>query len=58
MARIEESVEIKCPVDKVFAYTTDAESWPKRVLQAVFADVGEYDAQGVKERSRQFEKHS
>ena len=29
MARIEESVEIKCPVDKVFAYTTDAKSWPK-----------------------------
>ena len=29
MARIEESVEIKCPVDKVFIYTTDASSWPK-----------------------------
>ena len=29
MARIEESIEIKCPVDKAFAYTTDAESWPK-----------------------------
>ncbi len=29
MARIEESVEIKCPVDKVFVYTTDAKSWPK-----------------------------
>ena len=29
MARIEESVEIKCPVDKVFEYTTDAKSWPK-----------------------------
>jgi uncharacterized membrane protein len=29
MARIEESVEIKSPVDKVFAYTTDAKSWPK-----------------------------
>ena len=29
MARIEESVEITCPVDKVFAYTTDAKSWPK-----------------------------
>ena len=29
MARIEESVEIKCPVDKVFAYTTDAKSWSK-----------------------------
>ena len=29
MARIEESVEIKCPVDKVFVYTTDAKSWSK-----------------------------
>jgi uncharacterized membrane protein len=29
MARIEESVEIKRPAEKVFAYTTDAKSWPK-----------------------------
>ncbi len=29
MARIEESVIIKCPVDKVFVYTTEAKSWPK-----------------------------
>jgi hypothetical protein len=29
MARIEESVEIKRPVDKVFAYTTDAKGWSK-----------------------------
>ena len=29
MARIEESVEIKSPIDKVFAFTTDAKSWPK-----------------------------
>ena len=29
MARIEESVEIKYPADKVFTYTTDAKSWPK-----------------------------
>jgi uncharacterized membrane protein len=29
MARIEESVEIKGPVDKVFAYTTEAKNWPK-----------------------------
>lgn len=28
MARIEESVEIKCPADKVFSYVTDAKSWP------------------------------
>ena len=29
MARIEESIEIKRSVDKVFAYTTDAKNWPK-----------------------------
>jgi uncharacterized protein YndB with AHSA1/START domain len=29
MVRIEESIEIKRPVDKVFAYTTDAKNWPK-----------------------------
>jgi uncharacterized membrane protein len=29
MARIEESVEIKRPADKVFAYTTDANTWMK-----------------------------
>jgi len=29
MARIEESVEIKRPLDKVFAYMTDAKSWQK-----------------------------
>lgn len=29
MARIEESAEIKRPVEKVFAYTTEAKSWPK-----------------------------
>jgi uncharacterized membrane protein len=29
MARIEESVEIKRPIDKVFAYQTEAKSWPK-----------------------------
>jgi len=29
MARIEESVIIKRPVEKVFAYTTGAKSWPK-----------------------------
>ena len=28
MPKIEESVEIKRPVDKVFAYTTDAKNWP------------------------------
>ena len=29
MARIEESAEIKRPVDKVFTYTTDAKNWSK-----------------------------
>jgi uncharacterized protein YndB with AHSA1/START domain len=29
MARIEESVEIKRPADKVFAYVTDAKSFPQ-----------------------------
>jgi uncharacterized protein YndB with AHSA1/START domain len=29
MAKIAESVEINCPIDKVFIYTTDAKSWPK-----------------------------
>ena len=28
MAKIEESVEIKSPVDNVFSYTTDAKNWP------------------------------
>jgi hypothetical protein len=29
MARIEESVQINCPVEKTFAYTTDAGNWSK-----------------------------
>ena len=29
MARIEETVEIKRPTDKVFLYVTEAKSWPK-----------------------------
>ena len=29
MSRIEESVEIHCPVEKAFAFTTDAGSWSK-----------------------------
>jgi carbon monoxide dehydrogenase subunit G len=29
MTRMEESIEIKRPVDKVFAFTTDASSWTK-----------------------------
>jgi uncharacterized protein YndB with AHSA1/START domain len=44
MGRIEESIEIKCPVDKVFAYTTIAENWPKwhkEVLEAEQTSQGE-----------------
>ncbi len=29
MARIEETVEIYCPTDKVFAYVADAKNGPK-----------------------------
>lgn len=29
MATIKESVEIKLPAERVFAYTTDAKSWPR-----------------------------
>ena len=29
MARIEESVAVECPVERVFAYTTEARNWPK-----------------------------
>jgi len=29
MTRIEESVIIRCPADRVFVYTTEAKSWPK-----------------------------
>jgi hypothetical protein len=29
MSRIIERVDIKCPVNKVFAYTLDVKSWPK-----------------------------
>jgi hypothetical protein len=29
MAKIEESIEIKRPLEKVFAYTTDAKNWSK-----------------------------
>jgi uncharacterized membrane protein len=29
MARIDDSIDIKRPVDQVFAYTTDAKNWPK-----------------------------
>jgi hypothetical protein len=44
MGRIEESIEIKCPVDKAFAYTTVAENWPKwhkEVLEAEQTSQGE-----------------
>jgi carbon monoxide dehydrogenase subunit G len=39
MARIEESVEIKRPADKVFAYTTDANTWMK--WQSTFREAGQ-----------------
>jgi hypothetical protein len=29
MARIEDSIEIRHPVDKIFDYTTKADSWPE-----------------------------
>jgi hypothetical protein len=44
MGRIEESIEIKCPVDKAFAYTTVAENWPKwhdEILEAEQTSQGE-----------------
>jgi hypothetical protein len=44
MGRIEESIEIKCPVDKVFAYYTVAENWPKwrdEILEAEQTSQGE-----------------
>jgi hypothetical protein len=39
MTRIEESIEIKSPADKVFAYTTNAENWPK--WQSVLPTAGQ-----------------
>jgi uncharacterized protein YndB with AHSA1/START domain len=38
MARIEESIEIKRPVEQVFGYTTDAKSWPRWQSIIVEAD--------------------
>jgi hypothetical protein len=29
MAIIQETINIKCPIDRVFAYVADAKSWPK-----------------------------
>ena len=37
MVRIEETVEIKCPTDKVFAYVADAKNWPKWQLSMLEA---------------------
>ncbi len=39
MTRIIESIEIKRPVDKVFAFTTDASSWTK--WQSTFPEAGQ-----------------
>ncbi|MFC1956795.1 SRPBCC family protein [Chloroflexota bacterium] len=44
MERIEESIKINCPADKVFTYTTDAKSWPKWhpvMLEAEQASAGQ-----------------
>lgn len=44
MARIEESVEIKRPVDKVFAYLMDAHNWPywaSSILEVEQTSVGQ-----------------
>jgi uncharacterized protein YndB with AHSA1/START domain len=38
MAIIKETVEIKFPVDKVFAYVADAKSWPKWHLSMLEAN--------------------
>lgn len=43
MARIEESVEIKRPVDRVFAYTIDAKNWSKWMS---YIPVAEQTSQG------------
>ena len=43
MSRIEEGIEINCPVDKAFAFTTDAGSWNKwqsMILEAEQASPG------------------
>ncbi|OGN89046.1 MAG: hypothetical protein A2Z74_00620 [Chloroflexi bacterium RBG_13_46_9] len=47
MARIEESVEIKRPADKVFAFTTDAKSWPKWQSTFPYAEQTSQGAVGV-----------
>jgi uncharacterized protein YndB with AHSA1/START domain len=47
MPRIEESVEIKCPVEKVFAYVANAKSWPKWHLSMLEADQTSPGAIGV-----------
>jgi uncharacterized protein YndB with AHSA1/START domain len=38
MARIQESVEIKYPVEKVFAYAADEKAWPKWHLDMLEAE--------------------
>jgi len=38
MAIIEQSIDIKCPVEKVFAYTTDVTSWSKWQLTIAEAE--------------------
>ncbi len=44
MAIMEETVEIKCPADKVFAYVAEATNWPKwqqAMLEAAQTSPGE-----------------
>ena len=47
MARIEESVEIKRPVDRVFAYTIDAKNWSKWMSYIPAAEQTSQDPIGV-----------
>lgn len=47
MRRIEESVEINCPIEKVFAYVADARSWPKWHFSMLEADQTSPGAIGV-----------
>ena len=44
MVIIEESIHIKCPVDKVFTYTTEAKKWPN--WQSILPEA-EQTSQGI-----------
>jgi hypothetical protein len=47
MARIEESIDIKRPVEKVFAYTLDVKSWPKWQLTVMEAEQTSQGQMGI-----------